>query len=282
MIAAFTNLAHFYNESIPFFLSKNTFKSSPRGIPCHEVIGTVVKYTDPQDCIYENEHRPYNYQYLAGELNWYLDGDPSVAGILPYSKFWGNITNPDNKTINSNYGWLLFKKENMHGGTQWQWAYNALVNDLATRQAIMYLGGPDYQFEENRDFVCTSSIQFFVRANKLHMKVDQRSCDIFFGLPYDLPFFSLLQQNMLILLNHQFPGMNIELGELVHQIGSLHMYERNEDKMEEAQKSGFYSPRLLELKQPLVDEFGNRMPLLPEACPVHKLINDNALKGATQ
>lgn len=267
----YASLADFYNRTIPDLLEGDSFYSTPRGKPCYEFLAVRNMFPDPTRCVYENQVRPYQWRYLAGELNWYLDGDPDVSGILPYSRFWGSITNPDDRTVNSNYGNLLFNRAGADGECQWLWAFNKLTSDPDTRQAIMYLGGPDFQFSTNRDFVCTSTIQYFIRDGYLHCVVNQRSCDLNFGLPYDLPWFSILQQNMLILVNSEL-GEEFELGALVHMIGSMHVYEHNEERLSEATESGFRDPGQLELVAPLVDQFGMRFDLQPELDPVHELI----------
>ena len=269
----YDSVADFYNQTIPILLdTEEAFYSEPRGKPCYEFLAVRNMFMDPRLCVYDNEIRRYQWRYLAGELNWYLDGDNTVDGILPYSKFWGGITNPDGRTINSNYGHLLFKKEGIDGETQWEWAFNELCSDPDSRRAIMYLGGPDYQKEGIKDFVCTSTIQFFIRDRYLHCVVNQRSCDLNFGLPYDLPWFSILQQNMLLLINSAM-AEDFELGALVHMIGSMHVYESNQEKLGEAAEDGFETPGALELVEPLINEYGERLPLKPDQDLIHKLID---------
>ncbi len=162
--------------------------------------------------------RKFNHKYFAGELAWYLNGDTDIDYINQFSSFWKMITNPGTNQINSNYGHILF-------GNQLKWCLDSLKKDINTRQAIAFLNQPKYQFEGNKDFVCTMYLNFFVRNNKLNMKVQMRSNDIFYGLTFDAPFFAFVHQHMLLWLNDTYP--NLELGVYTHFADNIHFYEQH-------------------------------------------------------
>lgn len=164
--------------------------------------------------------RKFNHKYFAGELAWYLNGDRDIDYINKFSNFWKNITNPGTNEINSNYGNLLF-------GDQLAWCLTSLKKDLNTRQAIAFLNQPKFQFEGNKDFVCTMYLNFFVRDNKLHMKVQMRSNDIFYGLTFDAPFFAFVHQHMYLWLKDTYP--TLKLGTYTHFADNIHFYEHHFD-----------------------------------------------------
>jgi thymidylate synthase len=167
------------------------------------------------------EKRKFNWKYLAGELAWYLKKNRDVDFIGAFSNFWGTLTNPDTNEINSNYGSLVFNKE------QFGWVIDSLVADKHSRQAIMFFNQPKFQFKGNKDFVCTMYANFFIRDNKLNMKIQMRSNDIFYGLTFDAPFFAFLQQSIHIKLLETYP--ELELGQYYHFTDNLHFYERHFD-----------------------------------------------------
>ena len=68
---------------------------------------------------------------------------------------------------------------------------------------------------------------FFIRNNALHMKIQMRSNDIFYGLTFDAPFFSFLQQSVYLKLKETYP--DLELGMYYHYADNLHFYERHFD-----------------------------------------------------
>jgi len=175
---------------------------------CFDPTQTIANFTD----------RKFNWKYFAGELAWYLNRDRDVKYISQFSKFWDNITNPNSTEINSNYGSLLF-------GEQLKWVVDSLKADKNTRQAIAFLNQPKFQFEGNKDFVCTMYLNFFIRDNKLNMKVQMRSNDVFYGLTFDAPFFGFVQQHVRLWLLDEYP--ELELGTYYHCADNIHFYERH-------------------------------------------------------
>ena len=192
--------------------------ADPRGLKVKEsILSNFV--IDPKEPIANFDKRKFNWKYLAGELAWYLDQDRDVDFIGSFSNFWGTLTNPGTNEINSNYGSLIFNKE------QFGWVIDSLVADKNSRQAIMFFNQPKFQFEGNKDFVCTMYANFFIRDNKLNMKVQMRSNDIFYGLTFDAPFFSFLLQSVHIKLMETYP--DLQLGDYYHFTDNLHFYERH-------------------------------------------------------
>ena len=193
--------------------------SQPRDMKVKELLVTTRSF-DPTKTIAHFDSRKFNFKYFAGELAWYLNRDRDVTYIDQFSKMWSTLTNPGTNEINSNYGALLF-------GDQLRWVLDSLKADKNTRQAIAFLNQPKYQFVGNKDFVCTMYLNFFIRDNKLNMKVQMRSNDIFYGLTFDAPFFSFVQQHMRLWLLETYP--DLELGTYYHSADNIHFYERHFD-----------------------------------------------------
>jgi thymidylate synthase len=179
-------------------------------------------------------------------MAWYLKKDRDVDYIGQFSGFWSNITNPNTNEINSNYGSLVFNKE------QFGWAVDSLLKDKNSRQAIMFFNQPKFQFEGNKDFVCTMYANFFIRNNKLNMKIQMRSNDIFYGLTFDAPFFSFLHQSVYLILKDQYS--DLELGVYHHFADNIHFYERHFELAEEIRSSRISSEgHTFELKDKFID-----------------------------
>jgi thymidylate synthase len=217
----------------------------PRDLKVKELTVENCQF-DPTLVIADFENRPFNFKYFAGELVWYLNRDRDVNYISNFSNFWSNITNPNTNEINSNYGSLLF-------GDQLKWVVNSLKADKNTRQAIAFLNQPKFQFEGNKDFVCTMYLNFFIRDNELNMKVQMRSNDIFYGLTFDAPFFGFIHQHVRLWLLDTYP--ELELGTYYHCADNIHFYERHfelaNNILSESDNQGLnYS---FNLKKPLVE-----------------------------
>jgi len=213
------------------------FKCKPRDQMIHEDTNVSLVIHDPLSSFYLNERRSSQFKYILAELCWYFSGRNDTQWISKFSKFWNQIQNPDG-TANSAYGFLLFNDPNDHGISEWEWALESLKKDQDSRQATIQFNKPQHKWWGNKDFVCTLNGIFHIRDNKLDFTIDMRSNDLILGLPMDIPFFTLLQWQMLQHLNidRKIP---IEMGKYTHIAHSLHIYERNFELVEEMLKYKF-------------------------------------------
>lgn len=182
--------------------------------------------------------RGMSMDYLKGEIDFYLSGSPFLKDIAKHSKFWLDVTD-DGITVNSNYGKLLLHDENSHGYTQFRYANDMLLRNPSSKKAVMTIYDKENAFKSN-DNPCTMFLQFFIRDGKLHLFVKMRSSDIWYGMPYDVPFFCLIQFLMLQELRKRYS--TLEIGPYYHQSGTLHLYERNFDSVKKIFSAGSKNP----------------------------------------
>jgi len=204
-------------KNIILDIEKNGAVTQPRDMKVKERTVQTLEF-NPTEPFANFNKRKFNWKYFAGELAWYLRKDRDVDYIDNFSSMWSTLTNPGTNEINSNYGSLLFND-------QLQWVLDSLKDDKNTRQAIAFLNQPKFQFKGNKDFVCTMYLNFFIRDNKLNMKVQMRSNDIFYGLTFDAPFFAFVHQHMRLWLLETYP--DLELGTYYHCADNIHFYERH-------------------------------------------------------
>jgi len=234
-------------------IAENGVECKPRDLAVKEQMFTKLPI-NPKMPFADFKARSFNWSYFAGELAWYLKKDNDVDFISKYSSFWKGITNPNSNEINSNYGSLLF-------GKQLHWVVESLKKDRNTRQAIAFLNQPKFQFEGNKDFVCTMYLNFFIRDNRLFMKVQMRSNDVFYGLTYDAPFFAFIHQHVYLWIKNTYP--DLELGVYWHFSDNSHYYERhfeiaNQIIMEDINNTQEYT---MEIQTPLFNVFEDGMKL---------------------
>lgn len=213
-------------------------EAHPRGTTTKELINYNITLLDPRNRLITFPARNTNMKYLLGELIWYFSGSNEPDGILPYSKFWANITNSGEVdgypqgTVNSNYGNRLFGLSELDsfwsGATpvnQWKETVELLKRDKDTRQAVMNIHVPTDRHIGNRDVCCTLTLQWFIRASSLHLIVSMRSNDAVLGFTNDVFQFTMLQECMLLQLKEAYP--ELELGHYYHNTGSMHIYQRH-------------------------------------------------------
>lgn len=102
-----------------------------------------------------------------------------------------------------------------------------LIEDKNSRQAIIMIGeSSDYKFlVRTKDRPCNIALQFYIRDNKLHQTVFQRSGDVIWGaLNINIFEWTTLQKIIADCLN-------IKTGSLTHHITSFHYYIFQHEKM---------------------------------------------------
>lgn len=193
------------------------------GQVCREIVNANLVLTDPTRNTMCNCKRKMPIRYAIGELLWYNSRNTTWKSIYPFSSFWKNISD-DGVNVNSNYGYCIHDKFDFD---QWECVKNILKNDPSSRQAVIHIKEPRNIVDNpTKDLNCTMTLQFILRDNKLHLITTMRSNDVWLGLPYDVFNFTCMQIQMAM-------ELNVEIGKYYHNVGSLHLYERDLHKLEE-------------------------------------------------
>lgn len=234
-------------------------KSAPRGQPVREKLDysfRVMQPTNDPIITRDSKRNATIASYTAKEVELYDSCTNSAEDFGKASKFWLQLANPDG-TVNSAYGHLIWSKKS-HGSdfetehvecpafwdqdgtgkvfksvpvrrTPWEWAKQCLIDDKDTRQAILRFSLAEHQWKGNKDQTCTMHGNFLIRNDELHFSVVMRSNDLTLGLVYDLPWFCSLMDKMIEELKPFYP--NLKKGHYTHTVHSLHIYERDEEKI---------------------------------------------------
>lgn len=214
--------------------------SYPRGQKCTELLNYRISIEDLSDDAritwrkLTDRQAIYN-KYLEEEHKWYLSGNLKASSAP--SKFWLKLADKDGN-ITSNYGHMVFfdKKIPTSGRgniTSFDYVTQLLSVDPDSRQAIIHYGHPALFWEGQKDVPCACHQQFFIRHNQLHCITTMRSQDVWRGMVYDVPWFVYVQK-MVCKEVSRLLGREIGMGDYLHNVGSLHIYEANvQDAMTE-------------------------------------------------
>lgn len=169
--------------------------------------------------------------YMANEIAWYLQGSKDPTRVAEHAKMWDNCRNPDG-TVNSNYGVAVFDAEKRDFGkelgSEWLWSLERMKEDRDTRQAVMVIHRPQHHWNGNKDLPCTLNIRFRIQRDALVTRAHMRSCDLWWGLPYDIAWFQVMHRGMWDALDQC--SVKTRLGDLHIQLDSAHLYERHWEK----------------------------------------------------
>ena len=171
-------------------------------------------------------------EYANRELKWYESMSLNVndiPGKVP--AIWKAVADNDG-FINSNYGWCVLSKDNYN---QYKNCLKHLISDQNTRQACMIYTRPSMQYDYNKngmsDFMCTFAVQVFIRDGILIYNVLMRSNDAVYGFKNDLFWHRYVVNCMLEDL--KLNNINVNDYKILWHAGSLHLYERNFNYIEE-------------------------------------------------
>lgn len=164
--------------------------------------------------------RDISFEYLCGEILWYITARNDIDFIHKFSTFWSRLSD-DGIKCNSAYGDILFKR---HGFNQVEKIIELLSIDKDSRRAVLNFNVPNKNVIETNDEICTIALILKVKNDKLNCTGIMRSNDIYLGLPYDVAFFTSLQK---YIANR----LSIDCGEYTHFVTNLHCYNRDLDKI---------------------------------------------------
>ena len=170
-----------------------------------------------------------NQDYVERELKWYRSLSLNVNDIPGGAPaIWKQVADKDG-FINSNYGWCVYSEENGH---QLVKVIDELSASPLSRRATMIYIRPsmheDYKRNGMSDFMCTYSTQYYIRNGLLHASVFMRSNDAVYGYKNDYAWQHFIHKEVLSGVNGKC-GTVYGLGDLHWNAGSLHVYERHFD-----------------------------------------------------
>lgn len=205
-------------------LLNNEIITDKTGVKTVEIIGSSFLADEPSILGTVNE------DYINRELNWYNSQSRFVKDIPGNTpKIWEQVASSKGM-INSNYGWCIDSLENCE---QFSNTVQALVKEPLTRRAIMIYTRPsmqyDYCTDGMSDFICTNTVQYFLRPTlsgyKLDVVVNMRSNDVWAGYRNDYAWQKVVQNRVIELLRYK-NVKNVVSGSIIWQVGSLHLYEQ--------------------------------------------------------
>jgi thymidylate synthase len=198
-------------------LAREDFVTDKTGVKMLEMVGAQFNANEP--AIFGEP----NQDYIERELQWYRSMSLNVNSIPGGPPaIWKQVATPDGM-INSNYGYLIWSYENE---MQYESVLTELMKNPNSRRAVMIYTRPtmhrDYNTDGMSDFICTNAVQYMIRDDKLQVVVQMRSNDVVYGYRNDWAWQRYVQ-NMLA------TDLDVGLGDIFWQVGSLHVYERHFD-----------------------------------------------------
>lgn len=188
------------------------FVSYPRGMEVRENLNG--SYTVPLGSYVDLIDRKVNIPFMFSEASWVTSGSNLTSEVSKYMKGYAQYSD-DGTFMNGAYGPMVVD--------QLPYITSSLEKDQYSRQCYANIWRP--RPGESKDIPCTVGMQFFIRDEFLYMTSTMRSNDAVFGYTYDIFTFSMVAKSVQLLLRKR--GIDVELGDLTVNAGSLHVYDRH-------------------------------------------------------
>ncbi len=157
------------------------------------------------------------FKHAVTELLWILQGRTDLDFLHKHGvNYWNDNykkSGRSDNTLGPVYGKQL---RDFNGHDQLKKILEQIKKEPSSRRIVASLWNPN----DMGDMAlppCHYGFQVYINNNKLSLSWNQRSADVFLGLPYDIAMHGLLLQMLAV-------GSNYEPGELTCFLGDCHLY----------------------------------------------------------
>lgn len=190
------------------------------------------------------------FNHIIAEMLWMLEGSTNANELADMGfGIWRKWAKDDSGDLGPVYGhqWRNFDGPDLtmgwvtgwdKGADQIEWIINELKTNPESRRMVVSAWNPN-QLEEMALPPCHWAFELYVEDFRLNMKLHQRSCDVFLGVPYNIAEYALLLHMLAITCGYE-PGI------LVHDMTNVHIYNNHIEQMkEQIARVGYEAPELL-------------------------------------
>jgi thymidylate synthase len=213
----------------------SSHKADAKQDKIYELIGAHVVLDGSMEQFCLNPRRRLSPIYASAELLWYLSREKSADMICAYAPQYKQFCDEDGTAYGA-YGARLARNLALGDcmcGDLLEFAVAVLRERSSTKKCVVALWRPDDLVSQlHRDIPCTLTWQFLLRGERLHMICSMRSNDLWKGFLYDCYVNTVIQR-------YVAAELGCTAGQYHHVAGSLHLYERDARKAEEAMDSSF-------------------------------------------
>ena len=217
-----TNIENEYKKLMETILYKGLDKADRTGTGTKSIFGATIRHDMSMGFPILTGKR-VSFKAAKTELLWILQGRTDLRYLEDNGvKYWRPDYERSGRT-DETLGPVYGKQWRDFGGIDqlWQLVYN-IKHNPSSRRLMVSAWNPI----EMKDMVlppCHYAFQVYVNNGKLDLMWQQRSADVFLGLPYDITMYGLLLELLA-------KGSNMQPGQLIGQLGDCHLYNNHLDQ----------------------------------------------------
>ena len=262
-----TNIENEYKKLMETILYKGLDKADRTGTGTKSIFGATIRHDMSMGFPLLTGKR-VSFKAAKTELLWILQGRTDLKYLEDNGvKYWRPDYERSGRT-DETLGPVYGKQWRDFGGIDqlWQLVYNIRFHPNSRRLMVSA-----WNPAEMKDMVlppCHYAFQVYVNDGKLDLMWQQRSADVFLGLPYDIAMYGLLLELLA-------KGSNMQPGQLIGQLGDCHLYNNHLDQAAiYLSRSKRALPNLFVLDGVKLDKEINNFICIPKPNEI-KLINYN-------
>jgi len=219
------NMQNEYKKLLTDVLSNGNEKPDRTGTGTRALFGKTIKHDMALGFPALTSKKVF-FNLARTELLWILNGRTDLKYLEDNGvKYWRpdyNRSGRIDETLGPVYGkqWRDF-----NGVDQLKNLVADITNDPSSRRLMVSSWAPH---EMNAMVLppCHYAFQIFISEGTLSLLWNQRSADIFLGLPYDIMMYGLLLELLA-------KGANLKPGQLIGQLGDCHLYNNHIEQTQE-------------------------------------------------
>ena len=262
-----TNIENEYKKLMETILYKGLDKADRTGTGTKSIFGATIRHDMSMGFPLLTGKR-VSFKAAKTELLWILQGRTDLKYLEDNGvKYWRPDYERSGRT-DETLGPVYGKQWRDFGGIDqlWQLVYNIRFHPNSRRLMVSA-----WNPAEMKDMVlppCHYAFQVYINDGKLDLMWQQRSADVFLGLPYDIAMYGLLLELLA-------KGSNMQPGQLIGQLGDCHLYNNHLDQAAiYLSRSKRALPNLFVLDGVKLDKEINNFICIPKPNEI-KLINYN-------
>ena len=201
------------------------------------------EYDDYRECLaFSYKINPLRGYYMSNKSNlftkekvkaiylWYKNKDSRDHSIEEYFEEYKHCTDDTHLDFNSNYGLYAYSEYGLDK------CIERLAKNNMSRQAMFCINNNEAMSDNSIDKLCTNTIHFFIRDNRLIMCVNMRASNFITLLPYDSFMFCFWYFYVFNKLYNEHNMKELKL-DLIHIYAStIHYYQKNLDNIIETEE----------------------------------------------
>jgi thymidylate synthase len=261
-----TNIENEYKGLISEILNRGLSKSDRTGTGTKSVFGRTIRH-DMSEGFPILTGKRISFNAARTELLWILNGRTDLKYLEDNGvKYW----RPDyersgrtDETLGPVYGkqWRDF-----NGVDQIKNLVYSINTNPDSRRLIVSAWAP-HELDEMALPPCHYAFQVYINNGVMDLMWQQRSADVFLGLPYDITMYGLLLEMLA-------QGAGLKAGQLIGQLGDCHLYNNHLEQAKEYRDRPRRAMPQLELDRGIYKSWDNDGLYIPEKDQI-KLNNYN-------